>query len=43
MMGKRHAVLASVASLAILTYLDRLCIAIAGPRMQSELGFTPEQ
>lgn len=43
MIGKRHAVLASFASLAILTYLDRLCIAIAGPRMQRELGFTPEQ
>ena len=43
MMGKRHAVLASFASLAILTYLDRLCISVAGPRMQRELGFTPEQ
>lgn len=42
-MKKRHGVLLWFASLAIVTYLDRLCIAIAGPRMQSELGFSPEQ
>lgn len=40
---RRHAVLLSFASLAILTYLDRLCISIAGPRMQSELALSPEQ
>jgi MFS family permease len=39
----RHGVLLSLALLAIITYLDRLAIAIAGPRMQKELGFTPEQ
>jgi MFS family permease len=40
---KRHGVLIWMASLAIITYLDRLCISVAGPRMQKELGFTPEQ
>ncbi len=42
-MKKRHAVLSSLATLAVITYLDRLCISIAGPRMQKELGFSPEQ
>jgi MFS family permease len=36
-------VLAFLCALAIVTYLDRLCISIAGPRMQAELGFTPER
>ncbi len=43
MTKKRYAVLISLAMLAIITYLDRLCISIAGPRMQRELGFTPDQ
>jgi len=29
--------------LSVITFLDRLCIAVAGPRMQQELGITPEQ
>jgi MFS family permease len=29
--------------LAILTFLDRLCIAVAGPRMQADLGISTEQ
>lgn len=28
--------------LAIITYLDRVCISVAGPRMQAELGISPE-
>ena len=28
--------------LAIITYVDRVCIAVAGPRMQDELGISPE-
>ena len=28
--------------LAIITYLDRVCIAVAGPRMQDELHISPE-
>src|SRR5262249_2611867 len=43
LMKLRHSVLASFGSLAVLTYFDRLCIAIAGPRIQAELGFGPEQ
>lgn len=42
-MSGRHAVLASLVVLSVLTYLDRVCIAIAGPRMQEELGITPER
>ena len=42
-MKLRHRVLASLSALAIITYLDRLCISVAGPRMQAELGFSPEQ
>ena len=29
--------------LSVITFLDRICIAIAGPRMQQELGISPEQ
>jgi len=29
--------------LSVLTFVDRLCIAVAGPRMQAELGITTEQ
>jgi MFS family permease len=29
--------------LSIITFLDRLCIAVAGPRIQQELGITPDQ
>ena len=28
--------------LAVITYVDRVCIAVAGPRMQDELGISPE-
>jgi len=28
--------------LAVITYLDRVCIAVAGPRMQDELHISPE-
>lgn len=39
----RHRLLALLASLSVLTFLDRLCISAAGPRMQAELGLSPEQ
>src|ERR1700730_11136722 len=39
----RHAVLFSLSTLPVITYLDRLCISIAGPRRQLEGGDTPEQ
>ncbi|MSV30413.1 MAG: MFS transporter [Bryobacterales bacterium] len=37
----RHRVLALLFVLSIITFLDRVCISVAGPRMQSELGITP--
>src|SRR5262245_9752721 len=42
-MKKRHLVLGLLALLSIITYLDRICIGVAGPRMQDELGLSPEQ
>jgi MFS family permease len=33
----RHRVLILLATLSVLTYLDRVCISVAGPRMQNEL------
>jgi len=36
-------VLALLASLSVVTYLDRVCISIAGPRIQTEFGLNPEQ
>ncbi|MCS7314193.1 MAG: MFS transporter [Bryobacterales bacterium] len=35
---KRHIVLALLAALAIITFLDRLAIAVAGPRIQADLN-----
>lgn len=39
----RRVLLTLLVVLSIITFLDRLCIAVAGPRIQSELGITPEQ
>ena len=27
--------------LSVITYLDRICIAVAGPAMQADLGISP--
>jgi MFS family permease len=40
---KRHAVLLLLVALAIITFLDRISISVAGPRIQDELGIPPEQ
>jgi ACS family glucarate transporter-like MFS transporter len=40
---KRHIVLLLLVSLSVITFLDRLCIAVAGPRMQDDLGISPAQ
>jgi len=40
---KRHSVLASLVSLSVITFLDRLAIAVAGPRMQDDLHISPDQ
>ena len=42
-MRYRHRVLFLLFLLSIITYLDRVCISVAGPRMQQELGLTPSQ
>ena len=39
----RHRVLLLLFFLSIITYLDRVCISVAGPRMQSELNISPER
>ena len=31
-----------LSTLSIITYLDRVCISVAGPRMQAELGLSPQ-
>ncbi|MEO7649289.1 MAG: MFS transporter [Bryobacteraceae bacterium] len=41
-MKYRHRVLAGLFLLSIITYLDRVCISVAGPRMQADLGISPE-
>ena len=41
-MKYRHRVLMLLATLSVLTYLDRVCISVAGPRMQNELHLSPQ-
>ena len=40
-MKYRHRVLGLAALLLVITYLDRVCISVAGPRMQEGLGIGP--
>src|SRR5215470_343523 len=37
----RHKVLILLGVVAVITYLDRVCIAVAGPRMQHDLDLSP--
>jgi MFS transporter, ACS family, glucarate transporter len=39
----RHRVLTLLFFLSMVTYLDRVCIAVAGPEMQKDLGLSPSQ
>ena len=39
-LNKRRSILVLLILLSALTYLDRICIAVAGPRMQQELGIS---
>ena len=39
----RHKVLVLLASLSVLTYLDRVCISVAGPRLQNDLHLSPHE
>jgi sugar phosphate permease len=43
MLKYRHRVLGFLFFLSIITYLDRVCIGVAGPRMQEELGISTER
>ncbi len=42
-MNRRSFYLLLLCLLAIITYLDRVCISVAGPRMQDALHISPEQ
>jgi MFS family permease len=42
-MKYRHRVLGLLFSLSIVTYLDRVCLSVAGPRMQADLHLSPER
>lgn len=42
-MKKRHVTLLMLVALAIITFLDRISIAVAGPRIQAELHIPPER
>lgn len=39
----RRFLLTLLVLLSVITFLDRLCIAVAGPRIQEELSISPEQ
>src|SRR5579871_5174922 len=41
-MRVRYAVLGLLVLLSMITYMDRVCIAVAGPRMKEEFGISPE-
>jgi ACS family glucarate transporter-like MFS transporter len=41
-MKYQHRVLGMLSLLAVITYLDRVCIAVAGPRMQDALHISPQ-
>ena len=41
-MKYQHRVVGLLSLLAIITYLDRVCIAVAGPRMQDDLHISPQ-
>lgn len=41
-MKHRHRVLILLATLSVLTYLDRVCISVAGPRIQNELHLSSQ-
>ncbi|RSY78364.1 MFS transporter [Sphingomonas koreensis] len=42
-MKKRHAVLGLLAALSVITFIDRMAIAVTGPAIQKDLGLTPSQ
>ena len=42
-MKYQHRVLGMLSLLAVITYLDRVCIGVAGPRMQDALHIGPKE
>src|SRR5438552_9572113 len=42
-MRYRHGVLTLLFFLSVITYVDRVCISVAGPRMQKELSLSPSE
>lgn len=42
-MKKRHGVLGLLAALSVITFIDRMAIAVTGPAIQKDLGLTPSQ
>ncbi len=42
-MKRRHIVLIFLFLLSMITYIDRVCISVAGSHLQEDLGMTPEQ
>ena len=43
MLRKRYAVVALLSVVSVITFLDRMAISVLGPRIQRDLGLTPEQ
>ena len=41
-MKYHHRVLGMLSLLSIITYIDRVCIGVAGPRMQDGLHISPQ-
>ena len=42
-MKHQHRVVGMLSLLSVITYIDRVCIAVAGPRIQESLQISPEQ
>ncbi len=43
MFKKRYAVVGLLSVVSVITFLDRMAISVLGPRIQQDLGLTPEQ
>ena len=43
MLKKRYAVVGLLSVVSVITFLDRMAIAVLGPRIQHDLGLTPEE
>ncbi|EQD33937.1 Major facilitator superfamily MFS-1 [mine drainage metagenome] len=43
MLKKRYAVVGLLSVVSVITFLDRMAVAVLGPRIQHDLGLTPEE